>query len=188
MFEEDVDMEVENERRASTNAGSIPPSTPAERETAQTNVIDGPISVHPADNQIDKPIIQTDIEMSNKSKEVNEESSSSQMKESSEVKTIDKESNAIAEPISTDNTTPNHTESVGTKSGKDETGRESEEANPATDENPETPKVESVAAVMHPTADVGSRFYIKRRIIVGNVSKFLNPGKKENVNERTANI
>jgi hypothetical protein len=42
----------------------------------------------------------------------------------------------------------------------------------------EAPKVESFAAAMISanTADVGSRFYIKRRIIVGNVSKYMAPG------------
>ena len=51
----------------------------------------------------------------------------------------------------------------------------------------ESPKVESLAAAVSSipssssntptTADIGSRFYIKRRIIVGNVSKFIAPGK-----------
>lgn len=45
------------------------------------------------------------------------------------------------------------------------------------EDKPSTPKVESFAAAVAPsTADVGSRFYIKRRIIVGNVSKYMAPG------------
>lgn len=58
-------------------------------------------------------------------------------------------------------------------------------AEPKTDESntveekPSTPKIESFAAAMSSTnaSDVGSRFYIKRRIIVGNVSKYIAPGK-----------
>lgn len=38
-------------------------------------------------------------------------------------------------------------------------------------------KVESIAAALS-VPEIGSRFYIKRRIIVGNVSKFISPGKK----------
>lgn len=54
----------------------------------------------------------------------------------------------------------------------------------ANSENVESPKVESLAAAVssipsssRPTAEIGSRFYIKRRIVVGNVSKFIAPGK-----------
>jgi hypothetical protein len=42
----------------------------------------------------------------------------------------------------------------------------------------EPAKIESFAAAMSSgnTADIGSRFYIKRRILVGNVSKYIAPG------------
>lgn len=42
----------------------------------------------------------------------------------------------------------------------------------------EPSKIESFAAAMSSgnTADIGSRFYIKRRILVGNVSKYIAPG------------
>ncbi|KAG0799353.1 hypothetical protein G6F57_004864 [Rhizopus arrhizus] len=53
----------------------------------------------------------------------------------------------------------------------------------------ESPKVESLAAAVSSipssssntptTADIGSRFYIKRRIIVGNVSKFIAPERRD---------
>lgn len=48
---------------------------------------------------------------------------------------------------------------------------------PKSQETP--PKIESFAAAMSSgtTSDIGSRFYIKRRILVGNVSKFIAPGK-----------
>lgn len=44
----------------------------------------------------------------------------------------------------------------------------------------QSPQVESFAAAVLPAteAEGGSRFYIKRKIIVGNVSKFVPPGKK----------
>lgn len=175
VFEEDVDMEVENERKASINAGNISASTTTEPEAVQTNVIEEPIPIHPADNQIDKSVTQTNIEMLKTTEEVNGEGSSTQILDNNQVNAINKELNATVEPKSTDNTVPSQTESIETKSSKDEAEAKSEETDQPADENPETPKVESVAAVMHPTADVGSRFYIKRRIIVGNVSKFLNP-------------
>lgn len=53
-------------------------------------------------------------------------------------------------------------------------------SNKETDEEKlSAPKIESFAAAMSSTntADVGSRFYIKRRIIIGNVSKYIAPGK-----------
>lgn len=48
------------------------------------------------------------------------------------------------------------------------------------DQKPPEQPMESFAAAVVPTTaidDVGSRFYIKRQIIVGNVSKFIPPGK-----------
>lgn len=44
------------------------------------------------------------------------------------------------------------------------------------DNDEPTPAVESIAAVMTPS-DTGSRFYIKRRILIGNVSKYIPPGE-----------
>lgn len=48
------------------------------------------------------------------------------------------------------------------------------------DQKPPEQPMESFAAAVVPTTaidDIGSRFYIKRQIIVGNVSKFIPPGK-----------
>lgn len=178
MFEEDVDMEVDNERKASANIDNSQPTTPIEPETVHTNAIESPIPVHPVDNEPNKPVILSDVEMSNNLIEASEEESSLQATESDKMEAIKEKSDAISEPKSIDQIAPTHVEEADTKS-KDETGTGNEDASVAADEKPETPKVESFAAVMHPTADAGSRFYIKRRIIVGNVSKFMNPGNKK---------
>ncbi|CEI88107.1 hypothetical protein RMCBS344292_02507 [Rhizopus microsporus] len=67
-------------------------------------------------------------------------------------------------------------------------GQPNVEANKSEESN--APTVESVAAAVRAipassssslasTADIGSRFYIKRRIIVGNVSKFISPERRD---------
>ncbi|GAA5800060.1 hypothetical protein HPULCUR_005482 [Helicostylum pulchrum] len=129
VFEEDVDMELENERRQSTeseNASNIP--KPDAVKTSETI----------------KPTDQTAVSTSDKSSKLLPE------KETEPPATND---NATAEPKPDDSNT--------------------------VEEKPSTPKIESFAAAMSSTnsADVGSRFYIKRRIIVGNVSKYIAPGK-----------
>ena len=53
------------------------------------------------------------------------------------------------------------------------------------DQKPPDQPMESFAAAVVPTTaidDIGSRFYIKRQIIVGNVSKFIPPGKDDLLN------
>ncbi|CAO3643196.1 unnamed protein product [Mucor hiemalis] len=174
VFEEDVDMEVDNERKASANIDNSQPTTPIEPETVHTNAIESPIPVHPVDNEPNKPVILSDVEMSNNLIEASEEESSLQATESDKMEAIKEKSDAITEPKLIDQIAPTHVEEADTKS-KDETGTGNEDASVAADEKPETPKVKSFAAVMHPTADAGYQIYIKRRIIVGNVSKFLNP-------------
>ncbi|GAA5816070.1 hypothetical protein MFLAVUS_009592 [Mucor flavus] len=131
VFEEDVDMELENERRQSTeseNASNIPKLD----------------AVKPAETT--KPADQAVVSTSDKSSKLLPE------KETKPPATND---NVSAEPKTDESNT--------------------------VEEKPSTPKIESFAAAMSPAnaADVGSRFYIKRRIIVGNVSKYIAPDRRD---------
>lgn len=76
----------------------------------------------------------------------------------------------------------NETQLEASVNGNNETAEESEKTEePAKlelEKAEEPAKIESFAAAMSSgnTADIGSRFYIKRRILVGNVSKYIAPG------------
>lgn len=59
------------------------------------------------------------------------------------------------------------------------------------DQKPPEQPMESFAAAVVPTTaidDIGSRFYIKRQIIVGNVSKFIPPGKDDQVDANECSL
>ncbi|KAI8374353.1 uncharacterized protein BYT42DRAFT_401271 [Radiomyces spectabilis] len=66
--------------------------------------------------------------------------------------------------------------SMDEKHGDKEQTAEPGDAKAQSDQNQ---PVESFAAALSSTDDAGSRFYIKRRIIVGNVSKFIAPEKRD---------
>lgn len=162
MFEEDVDMELENEKRYSApvlpapvlpapvllapelpatpelpTSSNIPPTTPMDVVTQTDNkAID---SLHPT-----AILSSTDVKLSST--------------EAEKENRPDKSSKLVPE-----------------KDGEPE----SNTVENTPEDKPSTPKVESFAAAMSSvnSADIGSRFYIKRRIIVGNVSKYMAPGK-----------
>lgn len=139
MFEEDVDMELENERRLSSTIASV--ETPPALPTSITDV--------------------TSPTTENEPKATNNEVSSLE---------TEKENR----PTTSSKALPESDKSV-TEDGpsiKDDPTNDPSEIKSSTSE---APAVESFAAAM--STDVGSRFYIKRRIIVGNVSKYIPLGK-----------
>ncbi|CAO3675469.1 unnamed protein product [Rhizopus stolonifer] len=136
VFEEDVDMELENGQRSTTR-------TPNEQS-------------------------------------VNEEVSTSQQDLNLQV---EKSPQSEPAPQIIESTLNQKEKEIPPISELEQLTAEEERAN---SENVESPKVESLAAAVssipsssRPTAEIGSRFYIKRRIVVGNVSKFIAPERRD---------
>lgn len=171
MFEEDVDMELENERRSSITSMATAEDSSHITSTAMDSIMEtstsadnsrasSPVSVHPTTTTT-PPVVPA-------SKAIEEPAKDTEKgKEPEEI--------TAAVEASTNDTAqqPEPKESTGADTPTTDKSEQEKEA--------ETPKVESLAAAMVSanTADVGSRFYIKRRIIVGNVSKFMAPERRD---------
>ncbi|CEP11888.1 hypothetical protein [Parasitella parasitica] len=156
VFEEDVDMELENERRSSLreSEGKV-----TENEDVRTS------------NEQTQPASMT----SNTVKIEDEQST-------------EKATEVVEAPQKADRIKPS-SETVEATSSESSSMKENEDQphiSPDTKneepENPEeTTKIESFAAAMSSVnaGDIGSRFYIKQRILVGNVSKYIPPERRD---------
>lgn len=156
MFEEDVDMDLENEHKNTTDTPNVISNhaTHIERVESESALQPEPIattSIEKSDSAIPSELPQ----------ESNETLANTDLTTNTTVKDDAKEQTAEREEEEGE---------VTHQPDEKEEGQQREE---------DIPKVESLAAAVSSadTAEVGSRFYIKRRIIVGNVSKFIIPGK-----------
>ncbi|KAI8355110.1 hypothetical protein EDC96DRAFT_516363 [Choanephora cucurbitarum] len=148
VFEEDVDMELENEHRKMSNA------TDLDRMENEPE---------PQPTLIEKEEIPQPSETV---QETNEAQAQSESLHHAPEQTIEKDEEEKDKP----NDPPIETNPP-----------ESIENATAEKQVEEQPKVESLAAAVSSadTGDIGSRFYIKRHIIVGNVSKFIIPERRD---------
>lgn len=161
-------MELENERKANIISDSEKlidkPTTPI--HSTEDSILESNTVEEDKDGNAEK----TTNNHAESSLENDEQATSNQYKEISTSVTEPEEGSKLTENKEVSKLTENIEGSKLTEN------KEESEA------NEDTPKVESFAAAMNTTTDIGSRFYIKRRIIVGNVSKFMIPGKLYQVN------
>lgn len=165
MFEEDIDMELENEKRHPTHTLVPVVEAPAvEAPTPTTTASSAPViaalvTVTPVTEPVELPLGH---ELSTSSTSTHDviQTESKPIHPTATVDRPDKASKLVPE---------GELESKETTEKKKEVDKTEDKQIP--------PKVESFAAAMTTSADIGSRFYIKRRIIIGNVSKYMAPGK-----------
>jgi len=163
VFEEDVDMELENERKSSLNA--------ADQEAVAAIETSTSLAVETSTPTVNTPTLSTTAP---KQHAVDKDSSRKETET-----TTEKTADTVEAPRTSDDVpVPSETAmEIATPTLKD-TSNSTQNKEP----EPEEPaKIESFAAAMSSgtPSDIGSRFYIKRRILVGNVSKFIAPGKKK---------
>jgi uncharacterized membrane protein len=164
-------MELENERRSTNVQASIDTPLPP------------PVTDVPTPNTDEtKELRKTNNENTEKENRSTTSSKALPEKDKTENTAPMKEATSSEEIAPAGETAPTE-EMISTKDAthtKDETVTSITAAAISSDEpesksnSNETPTVESFAAAM--SSDIGSRFYIKRRIIVGNVSKYISPG------------
>jgi transcription initiation factor IIF auxiliary subunit len=137
VFEEDVDMELDNERKKQVQLQELEPPVNEDTNTDLPAQVNG---------------------------DVNTKSLTSVNEDSTEIQT------PADEDINTVPTTPTNREltTITEEEDKPEETTKAEESEPA---------METFDAAMNPSdnTDGGSRFYIKRHIIVGNVSQYIAP-------------
>ncbi|KAG2200471.1 hypothetical protein INT47_011451 [Mucor saturninus] len=162
VFEEDVDMELENEKRHSTplaaTSAAVPISSstiPVAKQAAIAKPNNAP-ATEPSLMPSNIPTPSTNAVPQTEDKSIHPTATLPV------IDRPDKASKLVPE---------SETGEIVDKPKSEEVKKE---------DTPSTPKVESFAAAVTPsTADVGSRFYIKRRIIVGNVSKYMAPERRD---------
>ncbi|KAI8380375.1 yeats family-domain-containing protein [Blakeslea trispora] len=147
VFEEDVDMDLENEHKIQQTHLIVESESALQPEPIATT------SIEKSDSAIPSELPQ----------ESNETLANTDLTTNTTVKDDAKEQTAEREEEEGE---------VTHQPDEKEEGQQREE---------DIPKVESLAAAVSSadTAEVGSRFYIKRRIIVGNVSKFIIPERRD---------
>ncbi|CAO0796640.1 unnamed protein product [Mucor circinelloides] len=164
VFEEDVDMELENERKSSLNA--------ADQEAVAAIETSTSLAVETSTPTVNTPTLSTTAP---KQQHAVDKDSSTKETETTTEKTAD----TVEAPRTSDDVpVPSETAmEIATPTLKD-TSNSTQNKEP----EPEEPaKIESFAAAMSSgtPSDIGSRFYIKRRILVGNVSKFIAPERRD---------
>ncbi|KAI7901072.1 uncharacterized protein BX663DRAFT_562767 [Cokeromyces recurvatus] len=178
VFEEDVDMELENERKSNvpTAISEVKSyETPAKTKTVDTlTTLNHTSAVEKAKSSV----IPTSV--NNVNEKPIESSLSNTVEQTISQKSLGKENSKKPEPSTVAITTNTTT----TTANNEEQSKSVQAADTQIDTNTSTnniPKIESLAAAMSSisTADIGSRFYIKRRILVGNVSKYLAPERRD---------
>lgn len=157
-------MELENERKSSLNA--------ADQETVAAIETSTSLAVETSTPTVNTPTLSTTAP---KQQHAVDKDSPTKETETTTEMTAD----TVEAPRTSDDVpVPSETAmEIATPTLKD-TSNSTQNKEP----EPEEPaKIESFAAAMSSgtPSDIGSRFYIKRRILVGNVSKFIAPGKKK---------